>query len=90
VPTVAESGMPGYEVLNWFGVAAPAGTPQSIVMRLHDAIVKSLRMPDVREKLTSEGSEIVGSSPEQFSQFLKQDLAKWAQVIKAAGIKLDP
>ena len=90
VPTVAESGMPGYEVLNWFGVAAPARTPQAIVTRLHDAIVRSLGLPEVREKLTSEGSEIVGSSPEQFSQFLKRDLAKWAQVIKAAGIKIDP
>lgn len=90
LPTVAESGMPGYEVLNWFGVTAPARTPQSIVLRLHDAIVRSLRLPDVREKLTSEGSEIVGSSPEQFSQFLERDIARWAQVIKAAGIKLDP
>jgi tripartite-type tricarboxylate transporter receptor subunit TctC len=87
LPTVAESGMPGYEVLNWFGVTAPARTPQWIVFRLHDAIVRSLRLPDVREKLTSEGSEIVGSSPEQFSQFLERDLAKWAQVVKAAGIK---
>jgi len=87
VPTVAESGMSGYEVLNWFGVAAPARTPQTIVSRLHAAIVRSLELPEVRDKLTSEGSEIVGSSPEQFAQFLKRDLAKWAQVVKAAGIK---
>ncbi len=87
VPTVAESGMPGYEVLNWFGVAAPARTPQAIVTRLNAAIVKSLQLPEVREKLTGEGSEVAGSSPAQFAQFLERDLVKWAQIVKAAGIK---
>jgi tripartite-type tricarboxylate transporter receptor subunit TctC len=86
-PTVAESGLPGFEVLNWFGVAAPAATPRAIVTKLHAAIVKVLQQPGVPEKLTGEGSEIIGSSPEQFAAFLQQDLAKWAAVVKAAGIK---
>lgn len=90
VPSLAESGLAGFEVLNWFGVAAPARTPPDIVARLHAAIVKSLRLPEVRAKLTSEGSEIVGSTPREFTAFLKRDIARWAAVIKAAGIKLEP
>ena len=83
-----ESGLAGFEVLNWFGVAAPARTPPAIVSRLNAAIVKSLQLPGVREKLTSEGSEIVGNSPQEFTTFLKRDIARWAQVIKANGVKL--
>ncbi len=89
VPTVAESGVSGFEVLNWFGMLAPARTPNAIVMRLNMTIVKLLQRPDVREKLTSEGSEIIASTPAQFLAFLKEDLAKWARVVKAAGIKND-
>ncbi len=88
VPSLAESGLIGYEVLNWFGVAAPARTPVAIVDRLHASIIKSLGIPAVREKLTSEGSEIVGNTPQEFAAFLKRDVARWAQVIKAAGVKL--
>jgi tripartite-type tricarboxylate transporter receptor subunit TctC len=89
VPTVAESGVAGFEVLNWFGMLAPARTPAAIVTRLNSTIVKLLQRSDVREKLTSEGSGIIGSTPEQFAAFLKEDVAKWARVIKAAGIKID-
>jgi tripartite-type tricarboxylate transporter receptor subunit TctC len=88
VPSLAESGLAGFEVLNWFGVAAPARTPPAIVSRLNAAIVKSLQLPGVREKLTSEGSEIVGNSPQEFTTFLKRDIARWAQVIKDSGVKL--
>jgi tripartite-type tricarboxylate transporter receptor subunit TctC len=88
VPSLAESGLSGYEVLNWFGVAAPARTPPAIVAALNAAIVKSLRVPDVRDKLTSEGSEIVANTPQEFTAFLQRDIARWAQVIKAAGVKL--
>ena len=73
---------------DWFGVAAPARTPPAIVSRLNAAIVKSLQLPGVREKLTSEGSEIVGNSPPEFATFLKRDIARWAQVIKDSGVKL--
>ena len=88
VPSLAESGLAGFEVLNWFGVAAPARTPPAIVSRLNAAIVKSLHLTGVREKLTSEGSEIVGNSPQEFNTFLKRDIARWAQVIKDSGVKL--
>ncbi len=88
VPSLVESGLAGYEVLNWFGVAAPARTPPEIVARLHAAIVKSLQLPAVREKLTSEGSEIVGNTPQEFAAFLKRDIARWAKVIREAGVKL--
>ena len=88
VPSLAESGLAGFEVLNWFGVAAPARTPPAIVARLNAAIVKSLRIPAVREKLTSEGSEIVGNTPQDFTVFLKRDIARWARVIKDSGVKL--
>ena len=90
VPSLAETGLAGFEVLNWFGVAAPARTPPDIINRLNATIVKSLQIRDVREKLTSEGSEIVGNTPPEFTAFLKRDIARWAAVIKAAGIKLEP
>jgi tripartite-type tricarboxylate transporter receptor subunit TctC len=89
VPTVAESGVPGFEVLNWFGMLGPAKMPNAIVTRLNSTIVKLLQRSEVREKLTSEGSEIIGSTPAQFVAFLKDDLAKWARVVKAAGIKTE-
>jgi tripartite-type tricarboxylate transporter receptor subunit TctC len=90
VPSLAESGLAGFEVLNWFGIVAPARTPPQIVSKLNAAIVASLQIRDVREKLTSEGSEIVGNTPQEFTAFLKRDIARWAEVIKAAGIKLEP
>jgi tripartite-type tricarboxylate transporter receptor subunit TctC len=90
VPSLAESGLAGFEVLNWFGIVGPARTPPPIVGKLNAAIVASLQIRDVREKLTSEGSEIVGNTPQEFTAFLKRDIARWAEVIKAAGIKLEP
>ena len=90
VPTLAETGLTGFEVLNWFGVAAPARTPPEIIQRLNATIVKSLQVRDVREKLTSEGSEIVGNTPPEFTAFIKRDIARWAAVIRAAGIRIEP
>jgi len=89
LPTVAEAGVPGFEVINWFGMVAPARTPALLVQRLHSEITTALRAPEVREKLEAQGSEIVGNSPQEFAQFLKSDIAKWAKLVKAAGIKLD-
>jgi tripartite-type tricarboxylate transporter receptor subunit TctC len=89
VPTVAESGLPGFEVINWFGFLAPAHTPPAIVNRLRNEMVTILKLPEVREKLASEGSETVGNTPDEFAAFLKQDIAKWAKVVKAAGMKAD-
>jgi tripartite-type tricarboxylate transporter receptor subunit TctC len=89
IPTVAESGLPGFEVSVWFAVLAPAATPKPILERLNQLLVKALQAPDVRERLGSQGAEPVGNTPEQFTQVMKRDLAKWAKVVKDADIRLD-
>ena len=89
VPTLAESGLPGFEVGSWQGVFAPAGTPPEIVKRLNAEIVKALNMPDVRDKLSGLGAEIVADSPEEFSALVKAEVAKWADVVKKSGAKVD-
>lgn len=89
IPTVAEAGLPGFEVSVWFAVLAPAGTPRAVVDRLNQVLVNALQAPDVRERLSSQGAEPIGNSPEQFTALMKRDLAKWAKVVKAAEIKLD-
>jgi tripartite-type tricarboxylate transporter receptor subunit TctC len=89
VPTVAESGLPGFDVTVWFAVLAPAATPRDITDRLHRTLVKALQAGDVRERLASQGAEAVGNTPEQFTAQMKTDLAKWAKVVKDANIKLD-
>lgn len=88
-PTVAESGLPGFEVLNWFGVTAPAKLPVPLLATLNSAFARALQHADTREKLTAEGSELVGNSSAEFTAFLKSDLAKWAKVVKEAGIRVD-
>src|SRR5687768_6641398 len=84
IPTVAESGVPGYDVTAWYGVSAPAKTPRAIVERLNSEIVRALNAPDVRERLPSQGADPVGSTPEQYSAFMQNEIAKWAKVIAAA------
>ena len=83
VPTVAESGYPGFEAITWFGIAVPAGTPDAIVARLNAEITKVLAMPDVKERL---GGELT-TGPAAFTALIKSDHDKWAGVIKEAGIK---
>jgi tripartite-type tricarboxylate transporter receptor subunit TctC len=87
VPTVAESGFPGFEASVWFGVLAPARTPKPIITRLNQEIIKALSLPDVRERLSNVGFEIVGKSPEAFSAYIKSEVTKWAKVAKASGVK---
>jgi tripartite-type tricarboxylate transporter receptor subunit TctC len=89
IPSVAESGFPGFEFLNWFGIVTAAKTPPAIVNRLNSEVVRSLQLPDVRDKLTGEGSEIVGNTPQQFAEFLERDFKRWGPVVKAAGMKVD-
>jgi tripartite-type tricarboxylate transporter receptor subunit TctC len=89
LPTVAETGLPGFEVIGWFGWLAPAATPRPIVNRLHTEIVRALRLPDVRERLLSQSTEPVGNSPQEFAAFMKSEHAKWAKVIRAANIKIE-
>jgi len=89
VPTVAEAGLPGYEVSVWFGVLVPAGTPQPIVQRLNTEIVKVVTAPDVRERFGKQGVEVQTSTPEQYQEFVRSEVARWARVIRDAGIKAD-
>jgi tripartite-type tricarboxylate transporter receptor subunit TctC len=87
IPTVAESGVPGYEVTTFYGVSAPARTPKPIIDRLHSELVRALNSPDVRERLQGLGADPVGNTPEQYTAFMQNEIAKWTKVIRAAGIK---
>jgi tripartite-type tricarboxylate transporter receptor subunit TctC len=89
LPTVAESGVKGFEVVSWNGVVVPAGTPEPIVRKLNASINEALTAPDVRQRLNSQGLVIVASTPEAFSTFIEAEIAKWAKVVRAAGIKAE-
>jgi tripartite-type tricarboxylate transporter receptor subunit TctC len=89
VPTVAESGLPGYEAVAWYGVFAPAGTPAEVVTRLNAEIVRIVRSPEVRELLLKQGAESFATTPEEFTKIVERDVAKWAKVVKASGAKAD-
>ena len=87
VATVAEQGVPGYSALAWWGVIAPAGTPPTVIKRMHEELAKALRDPAVAQKLTEQGMEIVGGPPEELDRFLRAEIARWAQVVKENKIK---
>jgi tripartite-type tricarboxylate transporter receptor subunit TctC len=87
VPAIAEAGVPGYESIQWFGMLVPAGTPRPIIDRLNQDIVRALRSPDMKERLTGLGLEVTVSTPEEFGAHIKSETEKWAKVIKTMGIK---
>jgi tripartite-type tricarboxylate transporter receptor subunit TctC len=87
VPTIAEAGVAGYDVMQWYGVLAPAGTPRDIVLRLHAEIVRALELPDVKERLAADGAEAVGSTPDVFGALIRSEVERWAAVAKNAGIQ---
>jgi tripartite-type tricarboxylate transporter receptor subunit TctC len=87
IPTIAEAGVPGYEATQWFGILAPAGTSRAIVERWHRETVRTLKEPDVRDRLVTDGADPVGSSPEEFAAYLRSETVKWAKVVKDIGIK---
>jgi tripartite-type tricarboxylate transporter receptor subunit TctC len=89
VPTMVEAGVPGYDLVSWQGIFAPAGTPKDVVQRLNAELVKILKQPDVRERFESLGLEPVGNTPEEFAAFQKAEVAKWAKVVKDAKITAD-
>lgn len=89
VPSIAEAGVPGYEVVQWFGILAPAGTPPEVVKRLHAASVRTLQDPLVKERFLADGGETVGNSPDEFARIIRSDFEKWGKLVKAAGIKVD-
>lgn len=87
VPTIAESGLPGFETSQWFGILAPARTPRPIIERLYQALLHGSNSPDVKERLIAQGVDVVNQKPEEFAAIIKRELVQWAKVIKAAGIK---
>ena len=89
VPTVDEAGVPGYDVTVWFGILAPAGTPKEIVARLNTEMVKIMRTAEVTDRFNKAGVDVVASTPEYFSEFLKSEVARWAKVVQDANIKAD-
>ncbi|MBL8386439.1 MAG: tripartite tricarboxylate transporter substrate binding protein [Burkholderiales bacterium] len=89
VPTLIESGLPGYEVSSWFGMFAPAGTPPALVARLNADLLKVMALPDVREQFAARGDEAFGGTPEQAGSYLRAEIAKWQRVIRQANIKAD-
>jgi tripartite-type tricarboxylate transporter receptor subunit TctC len=89
LPTIAESGVPGYDSVAWFGVLAPAGTPPAIVNKLNAEIIKVLKSPDVAKRLSSQGAEPAYNTPDEFSAYIKTEMVKWAQVVKASGAQVD-
>ncbi len=89
VPTMKEAGVPGVEVVVWYGVLAPAATPRDIVNTLAGAIAKVARAPDTRQRLLDQGAEPVGDTPEQFGKILREELTRWAEVVKVSGAKAD-
>lgn len=89
LPTVAESGLPGFEVIVWYGVLAPRGTPQNVIGRLNAELTKMAKLPETKERLSIQGAEAISSSPEAFGKRIRDDVAKWAKVVKVSGAKAD-
>jgi tripartite-type tricarboxylate transporter receptor subunit TctC len=89
VPTIAESGVPGYDVTNWYGVMAPAKTPTAVIARLNSELVRILRMSDVQARFRDEGGEVAPGTPEEFSAFINREMQRWAKTIRDAGVRAD-
>jgi tripartite-type tricarboxylate transporter receptor subunit TctC len=88
VPTISEAGLKDFEVLNWFGMFAPAGTPQPIIDRLQAEAAKIMHSPETKKRLSGDGADPIASTPAEFAKFVKSEMAKWAAVAKNANVKL--
>ncbi|PLC07173.1 LacI family transcriptional regulator [Variovorax sp. RO1] len=89
VPTVAESGFKGFEAVTWFGIAGPDGVPKDVVAKVNGAFNKALQDPEVRKKLASQGADALGGTPEQFAKLIRDDIVRWAPIVKESGAKVD-
>jgi tripartite-type tricarboxylate transporter receptor subunit TctC len=89
VPTMKEAGLEGVEVSVWYGVLAPAGTPRDIVQKLAEGIQRATRDPETRRRLTEQGAAPVGNTPEEFGKLLREEVARWAEVVKVSGARAD-
>lgn len=89
LPTVAESGVPDFEVLSWYGLLAPAKTPKIIVDKMYAEVINSLQTPEIKERLANDGNDPVGSTPEEFTRFIRAEIAKWGKLLKTLGVRVD-
>jgi tripartite-type tricarboxylate transporter receptor subunit TctC len=89
VPTIAESGVPGFETGSWQGVVAPAGTPREVVAKLNSEISRIVTTPEMRDKLGVQGADVRTSTPDEFTSFIRTEMTKWAKVVKDANVKLE-
>ena len=89
LPTVAEAGLPGYEYTTWYGMLAPVAVPRLIVSKVHGDVVRLIQAPQVQERFSTQGFEVHGSPPEQFTAYLKDEIAKWGRVVAAAGVRAE-
>ncbi len=87
MPTIAESGVPGYEVGNWYAIVAPAGTPATILARINGELIKVLASADVKKRFLDLSADPIGSSPDELTKYTRREISKWAKVIRTAGIK---
>jgi tripartite-type tricarboxylate transporter receptor subunit TctC len=88
-PTLSESGFPGFDTSLWFGLLAPAATPKGVVAKIHDDVIQVLKLPDVKERIASQGAEIIADTPAEFAEFIAAESGKYAKIIKQAGVKLE-
>jgi tripartite-type tricarboxylate transporter receptor subunit TctC len=89
LPTVAESGLPGFDATTWHGLVAPAGTPKDVIATLHRAMVEGLRDPETRKRLADLGVEVTPDTPEEFAAYIRSEIPKWTAVVKSAGVRLE-
>ena len=89
VPTIAEAGLPGYDLSPWFAVYMPVGTPQPIVAKINAALLEAMKVPEVKARFAAIGAEPIGSTPEQLAAHLDAEMAKWGKIIQARGIRAD-
>lgn len=89
VPTIADSGMPGYEATNWYGVMVPAKTPRDVIVKLHAELVRILQLPDVRNRFHEQGGDVTPSTPEQFAAFISREIPKWTKIVRESGARVD-
>jgi tripartite-type tricarboxylate transporter receptor subunit TctC len=89
IPTVAEAGVPGYQMSGWFGLFSPAGVPREVLARINAEVTQGLQRADIKELLAKQGAEPVPGSVDQFTAFVRSELAKWAKVVKTSGLKID-
>jgi tripartite-type tricarboxylate transporter receptor subunit TctC len=89
VPTIDEQGLRGFETGSWFGVAVPTGTPREIIARLHDEIVRIIALPEIRDRMSAEGAQFVGDTPQQYTAFFKAEIEKWGKAVKVSGATAD-